>query len=107
MKLRIGAHTYRVVDEPNLRDEHDKPLWGRHDPNTGIIYLHSRLRLVPTRRFASLLHEVIHALDCNCGLGLSEEQTDRLAEALADFLLRNGWLGKALLKRMIPNTHKV
>lgn len=66
--------------------------------NNGLINfercdIRLRVSLCYDKTCATLWHEIIHGIDDNINLGLTEEQTDRLAHALLDVLRKNPHLG--------------
>ena len=78
-KVRILYKKYDVGFEPNLHDENGD-LYGQ------ILYVPEKimLNLAGSReqQKATLLHEVVHGLDELYGIGLKEEQVEKLGTAM-------------------------
>lgn len=95
--LRIGAHEYAVRLRDDLRDaQTDSRIWGHYDP--ARLEVAVLAELPPTRRLASLLHEVVHAVADMMAVEVSERDVDCLAEGLAQVLVANGLLRRSLLR---------
>ena len=89
-KLRIGTSTYKINEISDLRDV--APMgghlaWGCIDFTHCVIRLYKDMPL--DKKWAVLIHEMVHGIDEAVGLDLDEENTDRLAVCLADTLTRN------------------
>jgi len=94
-KLMIGAVEFAVeVHEPLVAD--GKQLYGLWDAANACIGLDAEANREPGRCLQTLLHEVLHEIAHQGNVPLSEANTDRLANGLADFLLRNGLLRKRM-----------
>lgn len=94
-RVKIGPYTYRVERVPGLRDDEDRnlPLHGDVDTAKKLIRLDADDP--PEQQFTTLIHECIHALDCDfLKLGLSEKQVKRLGVGLGALLLESGLLGE-------------
>ncbi len=83
--VNIGGHRFSVelVDVVN-----------KYQPRRGEIrHLEGRIlidsSMMESRREQSLLHEILHEIDQQCGLGLEETDVGRLAEALYAVLVNN------------------
>lgn len=90
-KVRIGPYDYDLAyKETLLSDNHDAVLWGHCDFERQTIYLTTNM--VSQRRETAFMHEVIHAIDDLCEIGLEERQVRALAPALVSFLKENKML---------------
>lgn len=87
-KLKIGPINYRVVEVGSNGVATDDPhTWGFVDFSTCVIRLYRDLPM--DKKWAVLMHEIVHAIDEQSGLELNEANTDRLAVSLVDTLTRN------------------
>lgn len=92
-EVLIGPYRYPVVfaADPALTLQ---PNWGNisHDPHRIDVMA----RADEMRQRAILLHELLHGIDEQIVIGLSEKQVLKLAPALLELLRRNpllvGWL---------------
>jgi hypothetical protein len=93
--VNILGKSYAITycDRPSDVDLYGRQsLWGQCD------YWSRTIRIYDNGRndadvLQGLLHECLHAIDSELGLGLKkDEDVDRLAMALGDLLSRNGWL---------------
>lgn len=76
-KLKLGAHTYKIITK-ELDDD-----FGSIDRLKNIIYIDSRLP--DTQLLATLVHEILHALNNET----QHERVDGLAEQLTQVLVDN------------------
>ena len=99
--VNILGKTYRIiyVDNPAEVDwQKRRSLWGQIDYWTRTIRVYDNQR-GDDDRLDAILHEVLHHLDEHLDLGLGSESEEHkkielLSVALADVLLRNGWMAK-------------
>lgn len=82
-EVKVGYKHYKVKEEQNLHED-GAELQGQ------IRYLEQEIALredmTEESKEATLMHECLHALDEMYGIGLSEEQVERLGNALYMFI---------------------
>ena len=81
-RIRIGASTCRIKNVPHLSN--DDGLRGYHNRRNGEIGIESTLE--GERRDRTLLHEIVHQIDDSYGVGLSDENVDRIGNGIYEFL---------------------
>lgn len=85
-EVKVGFKHYKVKEEQNLH-ESEAELQGQ------IRYLEQEIALredmTEESKEATLMHECLHALDEMYGIELSEEQVERLGNALYMFIEDN------------------
>lgn len=85
-EVKVGYKHYKVKEEQNLH-ESETELQGQ------IRYLEQEIALredmTEESKEAALMHECLHALDEMYGIELSEEQVERLGNALYMFIEDN------------------
>lgn len=84
-EIRIGVYHYFIRHLPYLH--RDFNIYGRVCTNAELIELD--LDMPDTIKTVSLLHELIHAICDSYCVRLSDEDTDRIAQGLAQILLNN------------------
>lgn len=77
--VRVGPVWYRVVRRNGLTHK-GKPRFGLWDPIAEEILIEASLR--GSLAYSVFLHELIHAIDYDRGLELTERQTDQIANGL-------------------------
>lgn len=83
-QLKVGGLLYDV-ERPKLRGGRD---WdGRNVPSDLLIQIPAEMN--PELAEAAFVHELLHALDIFAVLGLSDNQVERLAQALMMVLANN------------------
>jgi hypothetical protein len=88
--VNIGGLDYivREYDDVHKVDgSADGSSWGKIFFSTQEIRLFKGLN--EQKKWAVLLHEILHGIDENIKLNLNEGKTDELAVALLDLLVRN------------------
>lgn len=86
-KLNVCGIPYKVEEQHPVLIAEGQTVWGHIDFGRCLIRLDRDLN--PDKKVAVLMHEIIHAIDEATGIGIGEEDTDRLANALVDTLRRN------------------
>nr|DAQ16231.1 MAG TPA: llama Aa1 VHH domain, Botulinum, VHH, antibody, botulinum, neurotoxin.6A [Caudoviricetes sp.] len=85
-EVKVGYKHYKVKEEQNLH-ESEAELQGQ------IRYLEQEIALrediTEESKEATLMHECLHAIDEMYGIELSEEQVERLGNALYMFIEDN------------------
>ncbi len=84
-KIKIGVYQYFIKYIPHLH--RDFNVYGRVCTNAGLIELD--LDMPDIIKYVSLLHELIHAISDCYSLRLSDDDTDRLAQGLAQVFFNN------------------
>ena len=88
--VKVGAFVYTIVRETQVRSDDDRRLCGQ------INYMRQEIHIgdgmAAEQEYDTFLHEVLHAIDHNGQMGLSEKQIHRLASALLGVLLDNDLL---------------
>ena len=99
-------YTIAYVDNPAEVDIHQrKSLWGQIDYWTRTIRIYDK-NLRPEILWQVIWHEIIHGIVGELHLEWPKESehekedadVDRLATAISDILIRNGWLAAEWLK---------
>ena len=85
-EVKVGYKYYKVKEEQNLH-ESETELQGQIRFFEQEITL--RENMTEESKEATLMHECLHALDEMYGIGLSEEQVERLGNALYMFIEDN------------------
>jgi len=84
-EIKIGTHTYTIEFDPNLVA--DEAKWGLVHYRLGKILIspeHGKSHINIT-----LLHEIIHIVDRLYRCNLDEDNIDRLAQGLGEFMFNN------------------
>lgn len=91
--IEICGHLYQIklVDNLTTSDGGQK-AWGRVNNNLQIIELEKDATI--SRLGESLLHEVLHAIDCSIDCGLTESRVQILASCLNQLGLGEHLVGK-------------
>lgn len=85
--IRIGPYVYDVTREHNLSSDNHVRLQGQARHLDKRIVLDDPMTAQQER--VTLLHEVLHVIEYERNLDLSENCVDQLSVGLADALLRN------------------
>ena len=80
MKLNIGVHLYKIAELPLKHEDDTKELYGRHLVKENIILINSDIET--SRKYETLIHEVLHAIHYNTGLDHDERQIDAISNGL-------------------------
>ena len=80
MKLNIGGHLYKIAELPLKHEDDTKELYGRHLVKENIILINSDIET--SRKYETLIHEVLHAIHYNTGLDHDERQIDAISNGL-------------------------
>ena len=83
--IKLGAHSYRLSFDPHLWQDEDKSGLTHHR----LQEINIELAVPPSNRDETLLHEVLHIIDLLYRCRLNEDDIERLAQGLADFLFNN------------------
>ena len=87
-KVKIGPITYKVTEVNDMMSVMEgQTATGSIDFLNCTIRLYSKMTI--EKKWAVLMHEIMHAIDENFSLSLSEETTDRLAVGIAEVLTEN------------------
>jgi hypothetical protein len=93
--IKVGAYSYTVEHVTRLCSADHQRLNGEHDPRVFVIRIDGG---IPAQRErVVLLHELIHAIEDERTMNLTEEQVNQLAHALANLLLDNPDLTRLFL----------
>lgn len=111
-RVRVGGHQFRVVFTPQpgasggekVSDDLDECNWGYINFWSQTIEINPRTS--PEKWFAILLHEVLHGIDTDRKIGLSEKATGQLANGLAAFLVESGWVRVERVDSKVDNKEK-
>lgn len=82
--VKILSHNYRVVQD---LDPATSKYYGFIDHNAGVIRLSQELIDTLLRR--TIVHEVVHAIDVQLDLGLTEAQVTALGTCVDSFIIDN------------------
>lgn len=84
--IRVGSTIYRLImaDDPKIED---RSMFGVFDPNKFEIHIANYTP--PTRTYTTFLHEVLHAIEWERNIELTEAQIDAISKGLVDFLIDN------------------
>jgi hypothetical protein len=80
MKLNIGGHLYKIAELPLKHEDDTKELYGRHLVKENIILINKDIET--SRKYETLVHEVLHAIHYNTGLDHDERQIDAISNGL-------------------------
>jgi hypothetical protein len=90
-KVRLGNHVVTIKFVPLLVEDHcddgeqmSGTLFGFYDTNSGTVYVdpnHDQARVQDT-----LIHELLHVIDIEYGLGLSHSKINVIATGLQQLL---------------------
>lgn len=87
-KIKIGPITYKVIEI----DDMNKVMESQTAVGS-VDFVKSEIRLYSglshDKKWAVLMHEIIHAIDENFSLDFNEATTDRVAVGVIDVLLTN------------------
>lgn len=76
---------YQIIEVPTINPDDDR--WGEIDSTVNTIKLRTGMHW--SRALDTLAHELVHALDHNMKIGLSERQVTALGSGLFSLLTRN------------------
>ena len=83
--IKMGTLDYKILFDPYI--------WKEEGKRAQVNYLKLLIKVdnqIPNGlRGISLLHEIVHVIDEIYSLDLDDNDTDRLAHGLADFLFNN------------------
>lgn len=84
--IRVGSTTYRLImsDDPKMED---RSMFGVFDPNTFSIHIANYTP--PARTYTTFIHELLHAIEWDRNVELTENQIDAISKGLVDFLIDN------------------
>lgn len=85
IEIKMATHTYKVVFKEHLNL--DERNLGTINHRTQTIELEPTL--APSEINTCLLHEIVHLIQRVYGCDLSDTDTDRLAQGMAEFLFNN------------------
>jgi len=88
-KLNFGGLVISVDDSfAEILNEKKEPIWGR-SLGRGRIQLLSKKTLPVAHQAETFLHELLHQIDGNYHLNLSEKTTNLLSQGLFAFIVQN------------------
>lgn len=87
-KIKVGAHWIAVELKSENREQYDKMGTCCHWESRIII----QEDLVESKQISSLFHEVVHEIDKQHFVGLTESQVTTISEGFYAFLVDNGYL---------------
>lgn len=80
--------TMEEVVPEDLKENRKDSAIGLYDEKNKLIYIYDEEYWLPT-----LLHEVLHAISHHGHIEMKHKKLDLLASIMADFLIRNKFLG--------------
>ena len=80
MKLNIGGHLYKIAELPLKHEDDTKELYGRHLVKENILLINKDIE--KSRKYETLIHEVLHAIHYNTGLDHNEREIDAISNGL-------------------------
>ena len=80
MKLNVGGHLYKIAELPLKHEDDTKELYGRHLVKENVILINSEIDI--SRKYETLVHEILHAICYNTWLEHDERQIDALSNGL-------------------------
>lgn len=85
--VKIGGHWFniKIVHEDDGFD-----ITGKKYGWINKIFLQGKA--IQSKQESTLFHEIIHEIDWQNNLSLSEQQTSTIAESMYQVLIDNGWL---------------
>lgn len=84
-KVKLASLTYKVLFDENLEKDGD---WGRHKGRKQELLVNPTMS--DEQRAITIIHEVLHSARMIWGVHLTENDVDRLANCLANFLAELG-----------------
>lgn len=84
LKTTLAGHAWRIKRVKGLRDEADNELYGSCDSRNRVIELCKGMD--PNREWETVLHEMVHAVEKEYGLKLSEQKVEILGKGLREML---------------------
>jgi len=87
-KIKIGGHWFDVEFRSEKKDQYDKMGTLCHWENRLIL----QKDLVESKKISSFVHEVLHEIDKQNFIDLTEKETTIIAEGFYAFLIDNGLL---------------
>jgi len=103
MRITVGDRTHTLLFVHDLRNDAGEELWGQIDPAESTVRICDTLRTNPTKRVGTMLHEVTHLIENECGISLEEGEIKKLSRGLAVFLIDNGWLRPWVTAEVSPD----
>lgn len=91
MNLKIGSHNYKVKFVEIPADIEAENM-ARTNKTSATITIDKKV--IPTEKFATLLHEILHIINGE----IPEKEVEALAQQLTQVLIDNKWLSKRILK---------
>ena len=85
--IRVGAIDYELRAVKGLKDEKGEDLCGQQGYAEAVIEVSSGMAALPT--FATIWHEVLHAVECQHGWAEDEERVSALADSIVQILRDN------------------
>ena len=85
--VKVGAFVYRIEREAQVRADDDRRLCGQVDHMRQVIRIGEGM--AAEQEYDTFLHEVLHAIDHNGQIGLTEKQIHRLSSGILGVLLDN------------------
>ena len=83
--VKIGLHSYKVLFNPHLQIDEEQV--GSLNRRTQTLEIESALAY--SQKKVTLWHEIIHGIEGNFSLALSDDATDNLAVGIVQFLQDN------------------
>jgi len=98
-RLKILGKSWRLVRVPITRDKDDDAglAFGKTNFQAGEIQISTVIRS-PDQQLDTLIHEIVHVISTDLGLGLSESTVSALAAGLCGVILDNPRLFQAKAK---------
>ena len=87
-KVKIGGHWIKIEVRSDQREQYDKMGTNCHWENRIIV----QEDLAGSKQISSLFHEVLHEIDKQHFLQLTESQIETISEGFYAFLVDNGFL---------------
>lgn len=87
--VKVGAHRIETVFKAHPKVG-GRECWGTFTASKGLIELQTGLPAGRTQE--TWVHEILHAIEQDRSIGLSERQVSQLAPAIYTFLKDNGYV---------------
>lgn len=88
-RVKVGPTTYPVQTPRTIHAGDGRTASGRWDFDSGTFQIARDRNPHFGERLDTLLHEVLHVINDQLAIGLSERQVHRIAHGLATFLVDN------------------
>lgn len=87
MNVKIGFKIYKILFEHGIYNDEPKELYGEIDFDCEVIRISDKYN--SKQQAVTLLHEILHGVDHDRSIGLTEHQVNQLGVGLFEVMLSN------------------